>query len=320
MTAVRATFAGLPASFSRSWQDLRSGLKRTATSAGMKRAFRTLARPPANEGATGPASGLTRDRGKACESAGLPGVKLPELGHVDEPGKGRKLRDARDADENVEAPRQLGFCPDSSQAPGVELPDLPPDLSQPARTLAPKQGQGSRLGPIHRPIHRRSPVLDQRSAGDVQVLQSAGRLAAGRACGTIGKRAHSREQRRVAPIGARRPAASANRRAWRGLTFTSGTPAAASARSKGPAAGSGRLEDQPRGGRADPGEQRAEAAPVSVEPGPCAILEAMNVESRFRDIHADRMIRRLFHASACRPGLSPGHPSRPKEKTRAIKP
>ena len=51
------------------------------------------------------------------------------------------------------------------------------------------------------------------------------------------------------------------------------------------------------------------------EPSP---LKSVVVEMGFRDVDADGVVLHLFHASACHSGLSPGHPSSPKEKTRAI--
>jgi hypothetical protein len=45
----------------------------------------------------------------------------------------------------------------------------------------------------------------------------------------------------------------------------------------------------------------------------------VDVEKIFRDINANGRRIHLFRASACHSGQKPEYPSRPKEKTRAIK-
>ena len=50
-----------------------------------------------------------------------------------------------------------------------------------------------------------------------------------------------------------------------------------------------------------------------------AVHEAMRVEKVFRDVDANGRRVHLFRAFACHAGRAPAYPSRPKEKTRAIK-
>ena len=66
----------------------------------------------ADEGATCPMPGLPGDGSEAGEGSGLALPERAEFWHVDEERAGGERRDARDADEDGEAARQLGIGPD----------------------------------------------------------------------------------------------------------------------------------------------------------------------------------------------------------------
>ena len=83
--------------------------------------------------------------------------------------------------------------------------------------------------------------------------------------------------------------------------------------------GPGRFEDDAvRRRLREPFDERLVAALVVGETPGGAVGQPMGVEMVFRHIDADGIVLHLFRASACHSGLSPGYPSRPKEKTRAI--
>ena len=65
-------------------------------------AWRTLGAAAADEGASGPAAGLSRHRRKACETCGLPWFEGAELGHFDQQGEGGDGRHARNAGQDCE--------------------------------------------------------------------------------------------------------------------------------------------------------------------------------------------------------------------------
>jgi hypothetical protein len=56
----------------------------------------------ADEGATGPAAGLSRHGRKACETCGLPWFKGAEVGHFDEQGEGGEGRAVWNAGQDCE--------------------------------------------------------------------------------------------------------------------------------------------------------------------------------------------------------------------------
>jgi len=73
-------------------------------------------------------------------------------------------------------------------------------------------------------------------------------------------------------------------------------------------------------GELAPGQQLSEAnLAQTLGTSRGTVREAMRVEKVFRDVDADGRRVHLFRAFACHAGRAPAYPSRPKEKTRAIK-
>lgn len=163
MMAARATFAGFPALTSSAYLALRSGLKRAAARAGMARAWPCAGPSAADEGAAGPASGLTRDRGKAGETCRAFILAWAELGHLDEHREGGCRTDAGDAGEDVEAELQSEIRVAQSRKGGADRRDLPVDPPKPLAGLALEQTGAQEFFPIE----RRGAVFHERPPGGV---------------------------------------------------------------------------------------------------------------------------------------------------------
>jgi len=104
-----------------------------------------------------------------------------------------------------------------------------------------------------------------------------------------------------------------------GVDLDEGNAGRAQAALEGEMIGTGRLEDDALDRRLrGPLHERPMPALVVGEATARAVGQAMSVEMVFRHIDADGSFSHLFRAFACRSGLAPEYPYRPKEKTRAI--
>src|SRR5580692_4050101 len=163
-------------------------------------------------------------------------------------------------------------------------------------------------------------ILDQRLAGDMELLEFGESLAARRTWLDRKERPHAGEQRRVEAIGlgelagGLREAARLTR-----VDLDERQAGLGQGVLEGAVIRSGGLKDHARRIAADPDDQGLVASFVIAEPAAGAVGHAMDVEGLFRNIDADGRKGHLFRASACHSGLTPGIRSGHKEKTRAIK-
>jgi hypothetical protein len=158
-------------------------------------------------------------------------------------------------------------------------------------------------------------------ASDVELLRFEQDLAWGRARLQFQQCAHARQHRRIQAIGLRQLARRLGEAArltridldeWNAGRVERALDCAM--------VGPGRLEHDPVCRRLrQPLDERSMAALVVGEAPGSAVGQAIGVEMVFRHIDADGIVVHLFRAFACHSALSPGYPSRPKEKTSAIK-
>ena len=102
MIAVMATFAGFPAAIELVVFGLQVGVEPHGDERRHVEGLADAGPAAANEGAAGPASGLSGDRRKAGETCGLAGFEKAEFWHFNEQGEGGDLRDSRNARQYCE--------------------------------------------------------------------------------------------------------------------------------------------------------------------------------------------------------------------------
>ena len=164
-------------------------------------------------------------------------------------------------------------------------------------------------------------ILHQGFASDVELLQFEQDLAWSRARLQFQQGAHARQNRRIQAIGLRQLARRLGKTARLTRIDLDERNAGRAKRALDCAmVGPGRFEHDAVCRRLrQPLDERSLAALVVGEAPGRAVGQPMGVKMVFRDIDADGIVLHLFRAFACHSGLSPGYPSRPKEKTRAIK-
>ena len=195
--------------------------------------------------------------------------------------------------------------------------DLAFDLFEALRIVAFQQRRGKDLAAVL----GGGSVFHQGLAGEVKLLEFKQGFAPRRPRLKLQHCAHARQHRRIQAVGFRQTADRLGEAAGlTGIDLDEGNGRRAQGALEGAVIGAGRLEHDPVCGRLrEPFDERSMAALVVGEATARAVGQAMSVEMVFRHINADGIVVHLFRASACHSGLSPGYPSRPKEKTRAIK-
>ena len=104
----------------------------------------------ADEGATGPATWLSRHRGKACETCGLHRFEAAELGNFDEQGEGGDGRQARNAGQDRESLGEVRISLNLLEDRRLDRRDLAFNLFEALRILALQRWRGKDLAAVRR--------------------------------------------------------------------------------------------------------------------------------------------------------------------------
>jgi hypothetical protein len=293
----------------------KSGLKRVATGWHVD-GLADIGSASSDEGASAPTAGLPGDWREAGETCSLACLEGAELRHFDEQGEGGYGLDARNAGEDCEPLGEIGVSSDLLEDCRLDRRHLAIDLFEALRILTPQQGGGQNLAAVL----GGGAVLHQGFAGEVKLLEREQSVAAGRPLLKLQHCTHARQHRCIQAVGFRQTADRLGEAA-RLTRIDHGVRNAGRAQGDFESAviGTGRFEhDALHRPLHKPFDERPMAAPVVGETSALAVAQAMSVEMAFRDIDAEGIVLHLFRAFACRSGLAPEYPCRPKEKTRAI--
>ncbi len=149
-----------------------------------------------DEGTSGPSSGLPVDWRKARELAGGLFIQFAQFGHLDEKGKGRNLRQAGNGDKDVEARPEAFVTCDTGGDGLLDLGELSFDLLQPGKVLPFEEG----LVDVLAAVLRRRPVLHQRQACSMQLLEFTERRSVRVQKTRAQQQTKSRQHLRVDPV------------------------------------------------------------------------------------------------------------------------
>lgn len=254
---------------------------------------------------------------EASEACGLFAFEVAKLRHFDQQSKSGDLRDARDREENLEPASELRVIEDELFDRGVDLLDFDVYLGEALFVLLFEQGKRDCLGAVF----GGGAVFDESGPSDMQLLQFGDGLADARPWFEAENLAHAREHGGVDPIGFDELAGRLGETArLAGIDFGDRQTGGVERAFERTVIRACRLEHNALCRRGDqPFDQGFAAALVVGETARGAIGKTVDIEKIFRDINANGRRIHLFRAFACHSGQKPEYPSRPKEKTRAIK-